>query len=163
LDSDSQAYNIDYDEPNYSIFNNLQFAPCYIASDYLDANYKAPDFQRIAITNQSFGLDAKLKVDCDMTDIIIANKMLFAEALQYMLALRIISDCYYSKEFNSITESNRKSWQSLIIHFNNLLNGYEFVDGQGNSGRKAGLIEEIVTMLEGIDYQCFTRRRVMKL
>jgi len=140
-----------------------------IPNDYLNfnavsGNYDLPiEAIENCDDNDYINFDFYKTTECDYTDIIIENKLEFAQVLQYQLAKRIISDCLFSNEFNTITESNRSNWNNLILHFNNLLNGYEFTDEFGNSGRKKGMIKELVESFEGIDINCFPKRRKIRL
>lgn len=141
--------------------NELNYVPIGIKSDYLDS-YNLPAYEYAEINAYSY-FTVKVKIECDYTELLVNNKLKFAELLQISLAKQIISDCLSSKEFNDITESNNKNWQNMLLHFNNLINGYAFTDSYGNSGRKAGLNEEIIQQFEGIDKNCFPKRRIFVL
>ena len=163
LHQNNNSYKIDKVSAK-SIKKLVNIAPISIDKSYLDTtNFTLPDTAGISPILYSAGLDLEIEIDCDYTDLIINNKMKFAEALQIQLAKRIIGDCLYTKEFNTVTESNRSRWQSMILYFNNRLNGYEFQDEHGNSGRKEGLIKELIKSFEGIDNVCFPKLRTIKL
>jgi len=159
LDENTEIYeDTDFCHSDIDFFSYL---PVKISNENLNWNgtsYDLPNFERYSITNGR-GLNARFSQECDFTQIIIEYKRYFAETLANQLALRIIQDCNFSKEFNTITESNRVNWSQLILFYNNKLNGYEFEDGQGNSGGQIGLIEEIIRRFEGIDDVCFPKRR----
>jgi len=161
LNETNKAYNIDFEFPQNQ--KDVLFSPIKIAKENWNFNtatglYDLPKLD-IVIMHNSRGLNARVSFDCDYTDLIIRYKSRFAEMLQIQLAKRIIEDCNFTNEFNHITESNRQNWASAILYYNNLLNGYEFTDEQGNSGRGRGIIDEVIISFEGIDKVCFPKRR----
>jgi len=165
LNSTNKAYSFDF--CNY--IEDFEIKSIIIPNNKLNYNsvsgvYDLPinAYDSMQIQNYAM-LDFNVSIECDYTDILIENKLKFGQALQYNLARRIITDCLFSNEFNSITEQNQKNWNNLILHFNNLLNGYEFIDAQGNSGRKSGILKDLVKSFEGIDKNCFPRRRTMDI
>lgn len=159
LDATTKIYEC---ENHYSGSNDfLDFQSISIPNENLKWNgttYDLPNLDSYNVTN-GMGLNARVSLQCDFTSIIIKYKNYFAEALQNQLALRIITDCNFSKEFNAITESNRKNWSNLILYFKNELYGYEFTDADGIPKFQKGILNGIIKRFEGIDKVCFPRMR----
>ena len=167
MNENTQAYSID-NNIEITAKEKLNYVPIYVIKDNLIfdvgiGDFIAPTFDDIEIATESAGIDVNVRLECDYTDIFINYKEDFAELLQLFLARRIIVDCLYSNEFNTITESNRKNWTNLNIYFSNLIDGYEFTDEKGNYSTKSGVITNIFKQFEGIDEVCFPKLRKIVL
>jgi hypothetical protein len=160
LSESNEIYKIEFEQ-----FRNpyTDVTPIYVEKDYHNYNsvselYDLFNVSKIVLANYSFGLDCRISQEANYNDIIETYANRFAEAIQLTIAKKIIEDCLYTNEFNTITESNRETWQNQLFYINNMLNGYEFEDKKGNSGRKKGVITELVERFEGIDNVCFPKR-----
>jgi len=141
---------------NFMIGSHFQIVPIFVENKYISG--ETIDFTEFEIDYYSRGIDCRIAVSVDYTDFFVRNSLLIVDLLQYEIAKKILEDGQNSNEFNAITESNRKSWRERLLFINNLLNGYEFDDGQGNNGHKKGMYQEVLEKLEGCDNSIFVKR-----
>jgi hypothetical protein len=142
----------------------------YIIPVRIDKQYHnySTDYQCPTITENNLcfnhsnsyigSLGLRLSLVSDYSDIVIKYVSYFAEALQYSLALRIINDCIFTKNFNQVTESQINNWKNIAIFLENKLNGYDFTTSEGR-GHYNGLIETLIQDLEGVDSMVFKQRK----
>jgi hypothetical protein len=164
LSEGTKSYRLDYEYNKDLLFFNLM--PISISKDNWNYNagtgvYDLPDEDGITGNCYSFGLNARMSFDADYTDVLIKYKDKFAQALQYQLAKRIIDDCRYSNEFNTVTESNRIKFEALSNDIDNKLKGYTLESPTGQRLVRDGILTEIVNELEGLDNVIFPKRRKM--
>jgi len=168
LSENTQSYRLDFDAKRCDYLNYMFISPVNVDKNYINYNsttgvYDLPTVENIVNDSYSFGLNARISVDADYTDILVKYVDKFAQALQYQLALRIVNDFLYSNEFNHITESNRKLMQELAVSLENKLIGYSLYSPDGRELQRKGIYTEIVEELEGIDKVIFSKRRKMVL
>jgi hypothetical protein len=131
--------------------------PIEIANSFL--NYTASDYILPDITDltsfycdESRGMFAKINVKCDITDLILDNLSVFAKALQYKIAIRVLDDFLASKRLNDTTDAKR--FRDFAEEKRNMywsiLNGW--IDNTGMKRR--GLIEDIVIDFSRMDDVC---------
>ncbi len=129
-----------------------------ISAIYLNNELSLEDLNYIE--NSFFNIS--YNYDCDYTDILIENKLILANYIAYKIALRVIEDALSSKEFNNITESNRKVWQNMILNFRNIIYGYNFENEKG-TGRQPGLLEELFIAFQGKNENLFPKIKKMTI
>jgi hypothetical protein len=131
--------------------------PIEIANSYL--NYSGSDYILPTIDDltsfycdESRGLFAKINVECDITDLILDNLLVFAKAYQYKMAIRILDDFLSCKNLNYITDATRyRDFASgKRDMYWSILNGW--IDNTGL--RRRGLIEDLVLDFSRIDEVC---------
>jgi len=59
----------------------------------------------IYCNNQSFGLNLKLTVVCDLTDFFIQNKFVFKNLLALKVVYKILNDMKFSQQINYVEEN----------------------------------------------------------
>src|SRR5690606_36674249 len=59
----------------------------------------------IYCSNQSFGLNLKFTVQCDLTDFFIQNKFVFKNLLALKVVYKILQDMKFSQQINYIEEN----------------------------------------------------------
>lgn len=102
------------------------------------------------ITNQTYGLVFKLNVTCDITPILCANKNMFAKALQYMIAHRILMDAYASTNVNMRAEK-KEQFKAMAGKYYAELYGYNLPD---NGVFVKGIFDNLSIDLSNIDSYC---------
>ena len=126
------------------------------------SEYDLPDIDNYIGCNSLSTINMRMKVNIDSTYIIIDNKISFAEALQYQIAKRIITDAMNTKNFNGVTES-QNDWQGLALYFEQKLDGYNLTNANGLNIPKIGLINQIVYDFEKLDEGLFRQQFYTKL
>ena len=86
--------------------------------------YDLPDLTKIATSCETWGMNIRLIAQCDYTQLLIDNKMLFAPIVQKAIAIRLFLDGYATTEFNAVTESRRGVWKEMAIKLEAELYGY---------------------------------------
>ncbi len=91
----SNSSNAMMDVKSYTKVMPFQFESgnCYISREL-------PDLQNIGWTNETFGISLKLNVKCDVTEVLVANKTIFASSIQKQVAKRILWDIVNSNELS---------------------------------------------------------------
>jgi len=101
------------------------------------------------VTTQTYGLQAKVNVKCDITDLLVSNIAMFAKPLQHAVASRILLDAFATTRINSIADSKREQCRDFAMHYKGILNGY-IKDGVKTKG-----LTELLTMdFSGLDKYC---------
>ena len=152
-------------ESEKNISDYFKFGYVEIDNDNLNWNgseYDLPDIDNYIGCNSLSTINMRMKVNIDSTYIIIDNKISFAEALQYQIAKRIITDAMNTKNFNGVTES-QNDWQGLALYFEQKLDGYNLTNANGLNIPKIGLINQIVYDFEKLDEGLFRQQFYTKL
>jgi len=131
--------------------------PIEIANSYLnfsESDYILPTIDDLTsfYCDESRGLFAKINVECDITDLILDNLLVFAKAYQYKMAIRILDDFLSCKNLNYLTDATRYRdfAQGKKDMYWSILNGW--IDNTGL--RRRGLIEDLVLDFSRIDEVC---------
>jgi hypothetical protein len=157
MDTDTEFYTTKFNKQNkFSKLNIAAVEIPQIAHNYNnnDDLYDLPEVSEIKFINDCF-FGFEYEINADYTDLIINNKLLFAETLQYMIAKRIVGDCLYTNNNNVITEINRQNWSNLLTFIDMKIMGYT-TDGGNN--KVLGLLDGIVKNFENIDNELFRNR-----
>jgi hypothetical protein len=162
LSATNEWYQYDFFESDYFNMIPIKIAKEYHNYNSISGTYDLPNINQICETSYSV-FNLELTKESDYTNLIVKFKNNFAEALQYQLALRIISDCINTKNFNQVTESQINNWKGLQIFLDNKLNGYDFKDDKGNSGHFQGIIEQLIYDFEGLDNYVYRRRNLLSI
>jgi hypothetical protein len=101
------------------------------------------------VTTQTYGLQAKINVKCDITDLLVTNISMFAKPLQHAVASRILLDAYSTTRINSIADSKREQCRDFAMHYKGILNGYV-----KDSIKVKGLTELLTMDFSGLDKYC---------
>lgn len=138
-------------------FENAEITPINI----YNAKQNEITFENVNFSACSF-FNVSYNYDNDYTELLTENKTLLANYIAYKIALRVIEDALSSKEFNNITESNRKVWQNMILNFRNIIYGYNFENEKG-TGRQPGLLEELFIAFQGKNENLFPKIKKMTI
>ena len=146
----------------FSVFGKyMGVYPIAIPASDLDG-YKLPsDLLNLSshITDTTHGLYFKFTAECDYTNLIVDNIELFAESLQYALAIRILEDAVSSVGqgvHNSTKDASLSEWRRLISRYSGILNGGNIMIGETVKYQK-GLIELLTMDFSGIDPVCMRK------
>ena len=112
--------------------------------------YDLPDMTKISYTCHNGGLNFRMLVKCDMTQLIIDNKLLFAKVIQLAWAIKLLWDAVGAYDFNAVTESKREHWRNLAIKYEMELKGYS----DENKAQVQGYFEKIDLDLSNLDKIC---------
>ena len=135
----------------------IGISPIEIPSGILNWNgidYDLPDTENLEnyITDKTHGLLLKLNITCDISNVICANIQMFAEALQYAVAIKIFGDALSSVSHKAVTDAsqNRDQWKNWMLKYEAELRGYQFESGIWHKG----MIDTLVLDLSNIDDFC---------
>jgi hypothetical protein len=97
-------------DPHYSVWksirNNFLIYPIYVPSGSWGIKGEMFDLNKALYTNnQSFGLNFKFTVRCDLTDFFIQNKFVFKNLLSLKVVHKILNDMKFSQQINSVEEN----------------------------------------------------------
>jgi len=131
--------------------------PIEIPNDMLNWNvtdYDLPDTTNLEnyTTDRTHGLLLKLNITCDISNVICANIQMFAESLQYAVAIKIFGDALSSVSHKSVTDAsqNREQWKNWMLKYEAELRGYQLESGIWHKG----MIDTLVLDLSNIDDFC---------
>ena len=131
--------------------------PIEIANSYLNfsgSDYILPTIDDITsfYCDESRGMFAKLNVQCDITDLILDNLLVFAKTYQYKMAIRILDDFLSCKNLNYLTDATRYRdfAQSRRDMYWSILHGW--IDNTGLKRR--GLVDDLVLDFSRMDDVC---------
>ena len=145
---------------NFSVFGKyMAVYPIAIPSSKLDGVKLPSDMLNLAnyLTEDTHGLYFKFTANCDYTNLIKDNIDLFAQVLQYSIALRILQDAVASVGdgvHNSTKDAAMVEWKSLIAKYSGELNGGYMSISDKQSIYKKGLIQLLTLDFSGIDQVC---------
>ena len=124
-----------------------------IDSNKLDwDNYTLPnvDYTCIMGTNQTYGLNFKVNVTCDISDVLVQNIQLFAAPLQHAMGVRILWDAFAGNRINPLTDAKREQAKQFALKYEGILKGYI---SEGGTQIK-GLIDLLAIDFSGLDKYC---------
>ena len=88
-----------------SINKNFHIYPGYVPAGSFVVG-EMPDMNKIIYTNnESWGMNFKMSVRCDLTDFFIQNKFAFKNLLALKVVYKILQDMKFSQQINSIEEN----------------------------------------------------------
>jgi hypothetical protein len=145
---------------NFSVFGKyMAVYPVAIPSANLNG-YKLPaDLLNVGnyITEETHGLYFKFTANCDYTSLVEDNINMFAESLQYAMAIRILEDAVASVGdgvHNATKDAAIPEWRKLIAKYSGELNGGYMDIGGDNPIYKKGLLELLTADFSGLDAVC---------
>jgi len=131
--------------------------PIQIPNDKLNydgATPILPDSESLEsyVTTSTHGLYLKFNITCDISHVVCMNKDIFAEPLQYAIAVRVLSDCLASTKHNEIVDAsqNREQLNKWMLTYRADLQGWQT---EGGDWRK-GMIDRLVLDISNIDAFC---------
>jgi hypothetical protein len=117
--------------------------------------YDLPDLKEISYCSLWNGLNFRYQNTCDLTQLIIDQKNLFARAFMLEIAHKIFMDGYMTDVFNDGTESKRMDWQMRAREIRFELDGYK----NETVGVVKGEYEKLSIDLSGLDKVCLPCQR----
>lgn len=142
------------DSPKRIFGRYVEVQPIVIANGSLQSDFSLPDMTDITsyYTDESYGLYAKLNVTCDITDVLVDNILVFANAYRYRIAVRILDDYLATKRINPTSDSASIiaiSEKARNIYWNTLQG---WVDSANHKHR--GLMEDLSIDFSQMDSVC---------
>lgn len=109
-----------------------------------------------SINCKASGFNLRLNAKCDITNILTENISMFAEALQYRIAIRILSDALSYATLNNVSNAAqlRETWKELITEYTGKLEGGITAEG-GNFIK--GIMHHLSIDFSAIDAVCLKR------
>jgi hypothetical protein len=145
---------------NFSIFGKyMGVFPFAIPSAKLNGAKLPSDILNLGnyISENTHGIYFKFTSNCDYTNLIKDNIDMFAEPLQYAVAIRILQDAVSSVGVhNSTKDSAIIEWRKLISRYSGTLNGGNRQYGDVIKYEK-GLIQLLTLDFSNIDAVCFKK------
>lgn len=100
----------------------VKLQPFYIEQAYLQSDKTLFDTDRtLDLANQTWGLNFKLQVSCDVSDFICRNKLVFTDAYKWQITRDLIKDMAYSVRDNQMKQ---KVQQMAMLALNGDKNDY---------------------------------------
>ena len=98
------------------------------------------------------GFNLRFNTKCDITRVLVDNIDMFAQAIQYQIAIRVLRDALSGYELNAMTsaQDNRTLWKELIMEYEGKLHG-----GLTESGYIPGMIDRLSIDFSNLDAVCF--------
>lgn len=104
----------------------MGIAPVRFSSSTLNST-SLPDLQylRSSLNCKTPGFNLRFNTKCDITNTLVDNIDMFAEAVQHQIAVRILSDALSGIELNHVANASqhRVRWEALITEYKGLLRG----------------------------------------
>ncbi len=144
----------------FSVFGKyLAVYPVALPSSKLDGYNLPADLLDLAnyIDEYTHGLYFKFTANCDYTNLVEDNINMFAEPLQYALAIRILEDAVASVGdgvHNSTKDASLVEWRKLIAKYSGVLNGGYMNVGTDQAVFQKGLIQLLTLDFSGLDSTC---------
>lgn len=127
----------------------VTISPIEVSVGHLYSGNELFDTDAIGYSDQTYGLSMKLNVVCDISDVICDNRILFSNAFQKSVAIRVLWDAYNSNEFNSTIANQKQNWRLMAEKYEMELNGY-----QDEAGYHYGDLDSLSIDFSNIDQQC---------
>jgi hypothetical protein len=110
-------------------------------------------------TNQTYGLNAKVNVTCELTNVLVENIKMFAKPLQHAMGVRILWDAFASNRINSITDAKKEQAKQFALKYEGILKGYVTEGGT----QVQGLIDLLSLDFSGLDSYCLKCKQGIKI
>lgn len=110
-----------------------------------------------AVNCRTPGFNLRFNTKCDITNILVDNIDMFAESLQYMIAIRVLEDALAYATLNNVTNAQqlRETWTGLIEEYKGILKG-----GITAAGIPVkGLLDNLSMDFSSIDAVCLKSKR----
>jgi hypothetical protein len=112
--------------------------------------YDLPNLEGMSYTCETRGINLRFTAQCDYTQILVDNKLLFAPAIQRAVAIRLLWDSVNSYVHDANSESMREHWKNLALKYEMELYGYT----DEARAQVPGFLEKIDLDLSGMDRVC---------
>ena len=131
----------------------IGIAPVQIPNDKLDfPNLPDTDSLESYIVSSTHGLYLKFNITCDISHVICMNKDIYAEPLQYAMAIRILGDAISTHKHNAVADAknSRDSMRNWMLKYQAELDGFQMEGGQW----KKGAIDRMTLDISNLDQFC---------
>ena len=132
--------------------------PIRFSSGTLDGIYR-PNLKYLlsSMNCRNSGFNLRFNAKCDITRVLSDNIDMFAQALQYQIAIRVLKDCLSNYELNPTTSglTNRERWKELLIEYEGKLNGGYLANVGGADTFIPGVIDGLSIDFSNLDGVCF--------
>jgi hypothetical protein len=88
-----------------SIQKNFHIYPIYVPAGSFEKGTMFDIQKAMFVNDQSFGLNLKLTVRCDLSDFFVQNKFVFKNLLALKVVHRILNDMKFSQQINAVEEN----------------------------------------------------------
>lgn len=157
LQGEAVQYNFDCgcsNTPKRIFGKYAEIQPIVIPYANLQSDWTLPNMNDITSywTDVSYGLFAKINVTCDITDVIVDNLDVFANAYRYRIAVRILDDYLSTKRLNPVSDASHLraiAEKGRNIYWNTLQG---WVDSANHKHR--GLMEDLSLDFSQMDSVC---------
>jgi hypothetical protein len=159
LNADAKGYN--YDNKTGVYLHDL-IIPIRINKQFWNWTGTTYDLPQVTEMQQDYSNNVIFSyiIDVDYTNLLIDNKVRFAELLQYTFALRLVQD-FFSNAFNQIQQSNLEKYKELEKRLKVDLNGFR-IETEKSMGFSNGLVQNLLEEFSGIDNILFPLKRTLK-
>jgi len=119
-------------------------------------NIPTLEYLRSSLNCRTPGFNLRFNTKCDITQVLVDNITMFGEALQYQIAVRILTDALSYTTLNNVTNAKmlRDEWKSLVNQYNFNLHGWIREDGV----KEYGLMDYLSIDFSSIDAVCLKNR-----
>ena len=135
----------------------MGLAPCRFNSGTLNGvNIPTLSYLESSINCRTSGFNLRFNTKCDITKVLEDNISMFAEALQYKIAIKIMQDALAYTTLNNVTNAQqlRVQWQELITEYTGILKG-----GITEAGIPVkGLIDNLSLDFSSLDAVCLKNK-----
>jgi hypothetical protein len=104
----------------------MGIAPVRFNSGTLNGtNIPSLQYFESSINCKSSGFNLRFNTKCDITKVLEENIVMFGEALQYKIAIRIMEDALAYTTLNNVTNAQqlRKTWEEMVVEYRGRLLG----------------------------------------
>jgi hypothetical protein len=107
----------------------ISIKPFEVGTADLYASRELFNVDKVGFSSETYGLNMKMNVKCDLTSVMIQNKLMFASMIQFNMASKILWNAYNSPRLNA-TQSTKKDDFRLMaekyeVTFEETLNSLE--------------------------------------
>lgn len=149
LSQNSKLYYTNYSNNN----KYINITPVVFEKSYLNfsgGDYQLPNLNGISYAGMSFGLNFRYNVKCDLTHILKDQTQIFAEALQYEAAIRLLWDGITSTRTNEVIQRKEQTWIKTMNTYKTYLYGYT----DEKQGFIKGLLDKLSIDFSDLDNVC---------
>ena len=144
LSQNTKIYQTSYcDKNKYALIRPVTFDATYL--DWNNGAYDLPDLNGIGYSNMTYGLNFRYNLKCDLTHILKDQTNLFAEALQYEVAIKILQDGFSTCRLNETENRMKDTWIKTWNLYKEYLYGTE---------TKKGLLYKLSLDMSDLDNVC---------
>jgi hypothetical protein len=162
ITSSSDCFDNEPDSLRYVYFSPVVIPKRYWNWNATSSNYDIPNLENRKplsfCSDGENGINIDFNIDCDITQIIIDNRLIFAKLLQYSYAIRILSDTDTSHRANRIKRQSESYDTKYLDIYKSKLYGDAFLNKNDKLIELDGELLKLVKDFENIDNECFVNK-----